>query len=282
MKFENSWVIAGVRGTSVAIQWDNITIYQSQGFGGFAKYRSDTPNSQTTDLSKCSFFNTRTKNIAPLPPPYSINRYCLSGHDDTILDFTKKDLIYLNELIATNRAPDTVHAEKSITAPQEIQSDLIFCPPNWSNQNKTTFWPNVTDPNEMCQEADVVAIATLTPKGGKIVYKKADGTMGTRDIVIEKKNGYYGGELVLDDQLKKVLWNTQIKINWILNNQTPIMNIWRERYIYDSTVCNLNNDCYSAKRISRDILNSVSNITFGKNARLFRLENPVTIMFIGN
>lgn len=57
----------------------------------------------------------------------------------------------------------------------------------------------------MCQEEKVVAVATLTPQDGKIVYKKADGTMGTRDIVIEKKNGYYGGKLTLDDQLKQVL-----------------------------------------------------------------------------
>ena len=101
-----------------------------------------------------------------------MNLYCLSGNNDTILDFTKKDLIYLNELIATNRAPDTVHAEKSITAPQEIQSDSIFCPrTTGSNSQKTTFWPDVTDLNEMCQEEDVVAIATLTPEYGKIVYR---------------------------------------------------------------------------------------------------------------
>lgn len=135
-----------------------------------------------------------------------MNLYCLSGNNDTILNFTKKDLIYLNELIATNRAPDTVHAEKSITAPQQIQPNPTFCPrTTGNNSQKTTFWPDVTDPNEMCQEEKVVAVATLTPTDGKIVYKKADGTMGTRDIVIEKKNGYYGGKLTLDDQLKQVL-----------------------------------------------------------------------------
>ena len=135
-----------------------------------------------------------------------MNLYCLSGNNDTILNFTKKDLIYLNVLIATNRAPDTVHAEKSITAPQQIQPNPTFCPrTTGNNSQKTTFWPDVTDPNEMCQEEKVVAVATLTPTDGKIVYKKADGTMGTRDIVIEKKNGYYGGKLTLDDQLKQVL-----------------------------------------------------------------------------
>ena len=59
-----------------------------------------------------------------------MNRYCLSGNNDTILDFTKKDLIYLNELITNNHADDKILQEKNITAPQEIQSDLIFCPPN--------------------------------------------------------------------------------------------------------------------------------------------------------
>ena len=110
-----------------------------------------------------------------------MNRYCLSGNNDTILDFTKKDLIYLNELIATNRAPDTVHAEKSIIAPQQIQQNRTFCP----NQSKSTFWPNVTDPNEMCQDKRVVAVATLTPKDGKIVYKGRDGKMKETEIDIE-------------------------------------------------------------------------------------------------
>ena len=133
-----------------------------------------------------------------------MNRYCLSGNNDTILNFTKKDLIYLNELIENNHANQTILQEKNIIAPQEIRENLTFCPTG-NNSQKTIFWPNVTNTQDMCQEANVVAVATLTPTDGKIVYKKADGTMGTRDIVIEKKNGYYGGKLTLDDQLKQVL-----------------------------------------------------------------------------
>ena len=59
----------------------------------------------------------------------------------------------------------------------------------------------------MCQEEKVVAVATLTPKEdkAKIVYKGRDGKMNTKEIKIERNRGYYGGELVLDDQLKKVL-----------------------------------------------------------------------------
>ena len=139
-----------------------------------------------------------------------MNRYCLSGNNDTILNFTKKDLIYLNELIATNRAPDTVHAEKSITAPQEIQSDLIFCP----DQTKTTFWPNVTNIQDMCQEKNVVAIATLTPEYGKIVYRVGN-RVEEKKIDIKKKNGYYGGELILEgnSELQNVLSNAKVKIS---------------------------------------------------------------------
>lgn len=164
--------------------------------------RTDSPNFQTTDLSKCSSFNVKSHNTKNLFPQ-NTNRYCLSGNNDTILNFTKKDLIYLNELITNNHADEKILQEKNIIAPQEIQPNRTFCP----DQTKTTFWPNVTDPNEMCQDKRVVAVATLTPKEdkAKIVYKKADGTMGTRDIVIEKKNGYYGGKLTLDDQLKQVL-----------------------------------------------------------------------------
>ena len=193
--------------------------------GGFVKYGPPTADSQTTNLSKCSFFNTRTKNIEPLPPPYSINRYCLSGHDDTILDFTKKDLIYLNELIATNRAPDTVHAEKNIIAPQQIQPNPTFCPRTTNGQQKTTFWPDVTDPNEMCQAGNVVAVATLTPKDGKIVYRVGN-RVEEKKIDIKKKNGYYGGELQIDNELQSILSNSKVKIssnNAIDSNNTLLL-----------------------------------------------------------
>ncbi len=103
-----------------------------------------------------------------------MNRYCLSGNNDTILNFTKKDLIYLNELIENNHANQTILQEKNITAPQQIQPNPTFCPRTTNNSpQKTTFWPNVTNTQDMCQEADVVAIATLTPKEdkAKIVYK---------------------------------------------------------------------------------------------------------------
>ena len=200
MKFENSWVIAGVRGTSIAVQWDNITIYQSQqNTGGSVQLPwTDSPNFQIKDLSKCSFFNTRTKDVKPLFPQ-NTNRYCLSGNNDTILDFTKKDLIYLNELIATNRAPDTVHAEKNIIAPQEIQQRSVFCP----DQTKTTFWPNVTNTQDMCQEADVVAIAKIA-EGGQ------SGTFWyTRNEEVQKAT--ISGGLQLDAAMKEVLSGTKIQ-----------------------------------------------------------------------
>ena len=285
-QFENSWVIAGVRGTSVAIQWDNITIYQSQqNTGGSIKPSGGGPRG----LPKCSFFNTRTKNIEPLPPPYSINRYCLSGHDDTILDFTKKDLIYLNELIATNRAPDTVHAEKSITAPQEIQSDSIFCP----NGKPPIFWPNVTDPNEMCQAGNVVAVATLTPKGGKIVYRVGNEAKEIK-IDIKQNNSnpqQYYGKLDLDDlnsDLKEVLQDSIIQAlsgnPFAFANIGPIMQISPstmtnpKKYVYYSNgnLCKLlpETNCYIYKNIQTQWATSIQfwwsewNAYFAKNVTL--------------
>ena len=219
-QFENSWVIAGVRGTSVAIQWDNITIYQSQqNTGGSIK----PSQGDLRDLSKCSSFNTRTKDIKFLPPPYSMNRYCLSGTNDTILDFTKKDLIYLNELIATNRADEKILQEKNIIAPQEIQEHQTFCP----DQTKTTFWPNVTNIQDMCQEKNVVAVATLTPTDGKIVYKVGN-RVEEKKITIKKNlnnSSYYGGQLELDDTLFDVLNNSKIlQVKWVNGNVSIIKN----------------------------------------------------------
>ena len=128
-----------------------------------------------------------------------MNLYCLSGNSDTILDFTKKDLIYLNELIATNRAPDTVHAEKNIIAPQQIQPNPTFCP----DQTKTIFWPNVTNTQDMCQEENVVAIAKIA-KGGQ------SGTFWyTRNGEVQKATISDG--LQLDAAMKEVLNGTKIQ-----------------------------------------------------------------------
>ena len=222
-QFENSWVIAGVRGTSLAIQWDNITIYQSQGFGGFVKYRSDPPNSQTIDLSKCSSFNVKSHNIRNLFPQ-NTNRYCLSGNNDTILNFTKKDLIYLNELITNNPADEKILQEKNIIAPQEIRENQTFCP----DQTKTIFWPNVTNIQDMCQAGNVVAIATLTPKEdkAKIVYKVGNQVKEKKiEIKHQPWTTQFGGMLELDDILSGVLNNSKILwVDWLLSSSVIIKN----------------------------------------------------------
>ena len=134
-----------------------------------------------------------------------MNLYCLSGNNDTILDFTKKDLIYLNELIENNQPNQTILQEKNITAPQQIQPNPTFCPrTTGNNSQKTTFWPDVTDPNEMCQEEKVVAVATLTPQDGKIFYKVGN-EVKEKKIDIQNTSGFYGGTLQIDDELKQVL-----------------------------------------------------------------------------
>ena len=159
------------------------------------------------DLSKCSSFNVKFHNTRNLFPQ-NTNRYCLSGNNDTILNFTKKDLIYLNELINNNPADEKILQEKNIIAPQEIQEHQTFCP----DQTKTTFWPNVTNIQDMCQEKNVVAVATLTPTDGKIVYKVGN-RVEEKKITIKKNlnnSSYYGGQLELDDTLFDVLNNSKI------------------------------------------------------------------------
>ena len=68
----------------------------------------------------------------------------------------------------------------------------------------------------MCQEADVVAIATLTPKDGKIVYKGSDGTSKEAKIDIQKSGRYYGGEISSTNnndlkELREALQNSSIQ-----------------------------------------------------------------------
>ena len=65
----------------------------------------------------------------------------------------------------------------------------------------------------MCQEENVVAIATLTPEYGKIVYKGGDGKMNTKEIKIVKNTNnseYYGGRLELDSHLVNTLNGSRI------------------------------------------------------------------------
>ena len=173
--------------------------------------RTDTPNSQTIDLSKCSSFNVKSHNTRNLFPQ-NTNRYCLSGNNDTILNFTKKDLIYLNELINNNNADEKILQEKNIIAPQEIQQRSIFCP----DQTKTIFWPNVTNIQDMCQEKNVVAVATLTPTDGKIFYKVGN-EVKEKKIDIQNTSGFYGGTLQIDAELQSILSNSKA--------QTPSTNI---------------------------------------------------------
>ena len=77
----------------------------------------------------------------------------------------------------------------------------------------------------MCQETNVVAIATLTPKGGKIVYRVGN-RVEEKKIDIKKKNGYYGGELQIDNELQSILSNSKVKIssnNAIDSNNTLLL-----------------------------------------------------------
>ncbi len=66
----------------------------------------------------------------------------------------------------------------------------------------------------MCQEQNVVAIATLTPEYGKIVYRVGN-RVEEKKIDIKKKNDYYGGELILEgnSELQNVLSNAKVKIS---------------------------------------------------------------------
>ena len=153
-----------------------------------------------------------------------MNLYCLSGNNDTILNFTKKDLIYLNELIENNQPNQTILQEKNIIAPQEIRENLTFCPTG-NNSQKTIFWPNVTNIQDMCQEKNVVAIATLTPKDGKIFYKVGN-EVKEKKIDIQNTSGFYGGTLQIDAELQSILSNSKVKIssnNEIDSNNTLLL-----------------------------------------------------------
>ena len=68
----------------------------------------------------------------------------------------------------------------------------------------------------MCQEADVVAIATLTPKDGKIFYKVGN-EVKEKKIDIQNTSGFYGGTLQIDAELQSILSNSKA--------QTPSTNI---------------------------------------------------------
>ena len=128
-----------------------------------------------------------------------MNLYCLSGNNDTILDFTKKDLIYLNELIENNQPNQTILQEKNIIAPQQIQPNPTFCP----DQTKTTFWPNVTNTQDMSQEKNVAM--ARDKEGGK------KGTFWYQHNGALKEVPIHNGLLALNDDIKTVLNRAKIQ-----------------------------------------------------------------------
>lgn len=182
-----------------------------------------------------------------------MNRYCLSGYDDTILDFTKKDLIYLNELIENNHANQTILQEKNIIAPQEIQPNPTFCP----DQTKTIFWPNVTNIQDMCQEANVVAIAQVK-KGGK------KGTFWYVSNGEVQKTTISDDGLRLNQAMQGVLNRTKIKEfepNTFTGTQGFILlKVGNVNFVY--TTDTGDNWYYAKKPITFPDSSSVSTITF--------------------
>ena len=64
----------------------------------------------------------------------------------------------------------------------------------------------------MCQEQNVVAVATLTPKSGEIVYRVGNEAKEKKITIKQNPNNsdYYGGQLELDDALFDVLNNSKI------------------------------------------------------------------------
>ena len=148
-----------------------------------------------------------------------MNLYCLSGNNDTILDFTKKDLIYLNELIENNQPNQTILQEKNIIAPQQIQPNPTFCPrTTGSNSQKTIFWPNVTNTQDMWQEENVVAIAKITKGGlnGEFWYLDENKKIQKSPPIVfthhnlNGKDGYTG-KLELTDKIKQALSDAKIQ-----------------------------------------------------------------------
>lgn len=82
----------------------------------------------------------------------------------------------------------------------------------------------------MCQEENVVAVATLTPKEdkAKIVYKVGN-RVEEKKITIKKNpnnSDYYGGTLEIDNELQSILSNSKVKIssnNAIDSNNTLLL-----------------------------------------------------------
>ena len=77
----------------------------------------------------------------------------------------------------------------------------------------------------MCQEKNVVAIATLTPKDGKIFYKVGN-EVKEKKIDIQNTSGFYGGTLQIDAELQSILSNSKVKIssnNAIDSNNTLLL-----------------------------------------------------------
>lgn len=192
VRFENGGLIAGVRGTSVMMAANGVIDVLQSKLETKAVMISMENQGWETDFPACQRFtknalwNYNSDSLIKSTNTLRQPMYC-NIEDEKVAENTIKDIAYLNEIKDPNdkEKKNPANAERSIAGPEEVAENRLLC----KDATAPIFWPDVTDPNAICQPENVVAILNYdaSEKVAKIYINSEDGEI-LDDIKITNAN----------------------------------------------------------------------------------------------
>lgn len=160
-------IIAWVRGTSIALTEDSIYALQSQHHDSAVTIQKSGNTINMWECSQISIKNPDKANTISNGGERCMGaKISYAGRDDIVRENTKKDIAYLNTLIAENKTNNHIEKERNIAWPQKIEKNEKFCP----DTKNPIFWPNVMDASQMCQDEKVYAMVIKEAGKNPILY----------------------------------------------------------------------------------------------------------------
>lgn len=162
-QFENNKFIAGVRGTSIMMQWDSIYALQSQHETNAVELTKKwTFDKEKISLKSGEYMLGESRQDL-LKIGLNISSPCTTRslcdklfENEKIRENTKKDIVYLNELETNKIASAT--PERDIAGPR-TNGDSAICNGEYGeNHEKKNFWATAKKVDDLCQDTRVVGM----------------------------------------------------------------------------------------------------------------------------
>lgn len=143
---------------------------QSQSSGTAVNIIKSTLNENAFSIGKCIELHGNGK-ITALQNAHD---YC--AHDERIAYHIRKDVVYLDKKMKNN---PKAKAERNITAPKNTEkpAETAIC---LGNGDRNVFWPNIKNPDEICQNKNVIAMIECEKRDGENRCEDLLFSSGTR------------------------------------------------------------------------------------------------------